>query len=512
MFWLAALCCSVFVPPAATSETRLREFDEDSFRKWSSPTDTVIALIVSDYGPLVEEFATIGTLFAGRSQFCFFRARNCPHLLRAVQVRPPALLFFFRGKLALAAKLDDSKSGLLSQISEWLTPPKEIARTKEELYAKLGGADRTLVVKGDAGARGTMMVSSILPYSGPCAVVKATDEVFKELGISDSPLAMFRKYDKTILPVSENFLEMYQATLPFVSKVTPAEMQLSNLFAVMVDEKLDEQKHGALYRLGEKHFEFCRFGVLEKDSFAILQQLNITTTIPNFVVFSVTGGYFYPNDGLVGKSFTDDDWYDVAESYIKKIIDEKIERQYLSEEPEKNTGAFEKVVGKNYREFVSDVEHDVVMIYHQNRTQDNMTMMEFEKVASEIIANGTTSLKFGSIDTTVNSCDMRFPFMISVPMVHIFPAKNKSNSRPMFSMPNRNSFLRFVKKYASIPVSWEAPEISFEEAAMEQMTLGMKLNAARLPSPLHEYAIEHMEQLEMIINETKIRLDGPTDL
>ena len=512
MFCFAALCCAVFVPPSLTSSVKLREFDEESFKSFSPARETVTALVVSDYCPLVDDFAKMATLFAGRSDFCFFRARNCPRMLRAVYAKPPALLFFYKGKLAFASKLDGSKEGLLAQISEWLAPSGEIAQTKNELFAKLGGADRTLIVRGETGARGTMLVSGILPYSGPCKVARASDHVFEELGLGDSDLAMFRRKDNTLLPVRENTSELYQATIPFVSKVTVEETQMTNLLAVMVDKEFDEHKHSGLYALGEKYYKDFRFGVLYSDNFAVLKQLNITTTVPNFVVLSIISGFHYPSGPLEGKSFDDDDWQELADAYLKKIINQETPRQYLSEEPDASAGPVEKVVGATYQQFVSDTEHDVVMFYHQSRPQDNMTMAEFQEVAAGVVANGTTSIKFGSIDTTLNSCEMRYPFMLSVPMVQIFPAKNKSSSRPMFGQPTRDSFLRFLKRYASIPVSWEAPEISFEEAAMEQMTLGMKLNVARLPSPLHEYAISYMEELEVILNSTRIRLDPQPEL
>ena len=125
-----------------------------------------------------------------------------------------------------------------------------------------------------------------------------------------------------------------------------------------------------------------------------------------------------------------------------------------------------------------DKNFDVLVLYKRESCQHCSDFYPvFEKFAEEcLVKENLDFLKFGFIDIDKNASPKKFPFMIGVPHVHFFPAKNKSDDRPLRGERNRDSLIRLIKENSDREIPFEAKPVDKSQLAMEMMQMLMMMD------------------------------------
>jgi hypothetical protein len=274
------------------------------------------------------------------------------------------------------------------------------------------------------------------------------------------------------------------------------------LFGAYFDSHYDPDIHERLYPLGERFTE-VRFGVLTPEDFWCVRRFNLSSiNVPDFLLFDYQLGIYYPTDAM-RINITDPEWQERAMEYVGHVMREEISPTYLSEPVNRseNRGVVTKLVGKTYEEFTGDREHDIVLFYYCTSIDSPNITAEFQAAADEVVRNGTTTMKFGFINTERNSCPHRFPILINNRLVHLIPARNRSNFATMFGMPVKQSYLRFFKAKASLPNNIKADKITVDLAEKEKLVWQFQI--PKLPRNVAVQAIDYLQELDVVINASK---------
>jgi hypothetical protein len=218
------------------------------------------------------------------------------------------------------------------------------------------------------------------------------------------------------------------------------------------------------------------------------------------MLFDYSHGFYYKTSSLKYVKITDDAWHDKAILYIEQALNGTIKPTYISEEPgdRQNQGAVVRLVGKTYEAFVNDTEHDLVIYYYA--ALDALETGEFQAAADEVVRNGTSTIRFASINRYRNACAEKFPDMVNNPQVELIPARNKSATAIMLGLPGKDAFLRFFKAHASLPNSIVAPPMTAAIALREKAHWLMYIDDLR--DDLARKVRQYIGELDLVINQS----------
>ena len=495
---------SIFIPYEKTALPSILQLNEISFGNFTPTKSVLIALIIPECSFIEKQFylnifTQTMTLFSNVADYAYFFMEEAQSLVISIPVQPPALVFFYNGHLVFSSKLPRSEKELIFLLSSWLDPQNDVITTVNDLYGALGNLDLSLITTFENGPQASYIVTNALPYIDSCNIVLVDKKIKDELGIK-TEFGLYRNHDKTIVTKMENTsIGLFHASKPFFNYLTPNIIKSkNNVFAVYIDNNFsyDDLKYQKLYNIGEKYNDFM-VGVLDAKHVSCIEEVTREklSNEPTFIVFSYNYGYYYPNE-IKGIYIEDPKWMEKVDDYLSKIMNHEIKPKYYTEIIPLNQKYYiTKLVGKTYKEFVEDTEHDIGVLYIDSPT--NLT--EYFQVAKEIYDNGTKSLRLGYINIKENSSPEHYPLFVNLPHFELFPLKNKTDSEPMFETKSKESYKRFIKQHMSLPNNIQANKISSSDAQLELFVFSMRTQ--RLPPRILEKAKSFYAYLDKIANQ-----------
>jgi hypothetical protein len=186
--------------------------------------------------------------------------------------------------------------------------------------------------------------------------LRATAGLFRALGFANETHLVFRRTDMTIVAIANTTESLVAASRPHFQRFDSAAVRRAGTFAAYFDP-------ARLYEVGERYPNLT-VGVLT--DLRDIPRLDLRRPpVPDFMLFDYSRGFYYKTYALKYLKITDDAWPDAAALYIEQALNGTIKPTYISEEPDdpQDRRAVVRLVGKTYEEFVSDIEHDLVMYY-----------------------------------------------------------------------------------------------------------------------------------------------------
>ncbi|EAY15536.1 hypothetical protein TVAG_495510 [Trichomonas vaginalis G3] len=445
MIWaLLALSQCFYVP---YSETGVLIYDSYTDRQFGSVLkrhQLVVSLFVNFSAPGVEAyleiFSKLPTIFSEDVKFCVLSSKHAKRLTMQFTTYLPQISFFNHGEIAYSIPFPSTEAELLSAVDVFLRPTLPTFNDEKEVYASFGETQFTVISPPALVQKARDYVISIADNAGSFNLIAASVDTFKKMNFSGEYVCIYRKEDKMIKEV-KNFREFMKQIRPTYYPKFDMDLLLSvegpvGLLCVK-DSPTKEQKE-RMAELGSK-FQNLTFAII---SDADLDDIHIMTNgktrqFPCFVILSWEYYVYYPV-----RPFDNE-----VENYIMDISNGKIDYVFPSEEiPATQEDPYAiKVVGKNYEEFVTDKENDVVMFYIGS---DKDGLRAAHKIGKYIKKNNVTGVKVGYIITSLNSCNKSFPRLVFEPQVNIF-AKGKKSSHMLYSAPTVFSILEGLKMYAN---------------------------------------------------------------
>ena len=350
-------------------------------------------------------------------------------------------------------------------------------------------------------------------------IVQVSPEVLSSLNYSISSLSLFRNIDKTIISFESTLSDFLDSTRPYFSifdhSLDPGEY---TLFALTADNFTDEMKD-FLYDIGKSQPNFT-VGYLPNAGLGIGEDifgkrfepgLGIHVFSPFLRFQYITHDVFTPE--FLQKPFNSTEWKQKCEKFFSMIESGKRKKSYISEPiPRKSSTYIKKVVGKTYEEFVTDPNHDIIMLYKRTNCsycQDFLGV--YEDFAVECEEKNLTEVLFGMIDVTKNSAEMPYPFFASLPHVEIFPAHNKSNHQMLRGGKSKDAMARMLKRYSSLIKETKEKPFPFKFIEKDNITIKMELSREIMQQPAlpPEEDAKFRAYIEAIIKENNITMELP---
>ena len=99
---------------------------------------------------------------------------------------------------------------------------------------------------------------------------------------------------------------------------------------------------------------------------------------------------------------------------------------------------------------MNDSINDIIILYLAPSVDNNINFIEEFKQAAEYFNNNSLkNIKFGYIDSVLNSDSIIFPTILEFPTIKFISTKNLSNSCRMFHDITKFDIIRFIKRVSN---------------------------------------------------------------
>ena len=512
MFLLLSFAASTFVSFADTFPL-VRKVSLQEAYEISKDSKELIGVTLTDKDELNEEILdTLNSIaiYYDEIVFCVFDAESNSELNKQYEIEAPAIFLFVKGMLLANYIYPTDDNSFLELCKLIVKPPKTPINNLPELYSSIGSGPYTILAPHKKFELAKILQYRIGNQLGIVDVLSVEKQVLLALGIGADSLALVRKEDMNVVPIEFSVDDVFDASNPVYRNLMASDITEEEpiVFALLCEDfGLEEQDF--LFEVGQRFPDYViGYG---NDISDYIQKFNF---LPNgddlheIIVFNLPKGIYYNVSTYFGKfkgmPFNTENWVNMATRMLNDINEGKLKPSYLTEEipdPSENDPYVQKVVGKNYEEFVMDPEHDVIMLYKRENCPHCVKFFpQFSSFAKECYDAKLDFLKFGFIDISKNSPSISYPYMAGVPHVHIFPKNNKTDDNPLRGGRDRFALIRMLQAYASEKIPFEAPLPDKSQIALEMVQL--MFQAKEMPEEEKVKVFQYIEKMTKILNFT----------
>lgn len=481
---LLATASAVFVPFSTTQTTTIPTLSKSELEVLEVGKNYTIAIALSEDGKRNDEieraFLNAAIQFHGRAHFAIVDKESAQAVAQAQEVSLPAIVVYFNGIPMGSFPYPDSDGSMLYLFDNILDTTEEPAKTMNELLLRVGPSPFILFAPPNMVKQAMLLQFRAGSQMGPMQVISVEPDLLATLGVDPKSMSLYRKEDGNVVEVTFDLDEVFRASYPVYRLLMPSDLRdPDQIVAGLVSSDLTEEHRDFLFELGSRFPGFI-VGWVGDDIMPYVEQVTHEEYVghPLFVVFNADAGkHWNPSEWFtpqfLQQDFNVDAWVNAASRMLKKIESGELEEEYLSEEaPEPNDDVCQKVVGTTYKDFVLDETKDVVMLYkRQNCPHCDKFFPEYKYFAEECKKSGLDFLKFGYIDVSKNSAEIRYPYMPGVPHLYIFPMHNKTGGDALRGGRDRDGLIRWLKRYASKEIPFEAAPLDKTKIAVELFQL-----------------------------------------
>ena len=427
-----------------TNNVYLDIVTDKQFDRTKKKLPKIAALFVQENDPYSQDyefiFSKLPTIFSSELQFCVLTDRTAKRNFKKLHITKPTIVFFTNGQLSFSIPFPTSESELIGIISYFMTPDSQVITDKKKLYDLLGQTAYTLLATPKLLDIANQMRVALSEVYGIFSVFCVSPELIKELGFEPYKLLIYRHSDKVLTEIGSSKHSIEQAIIPTIFshlQKEQIERATKTLALLVTNRKLTNDEKQGLIDLSQQYKQFL-FGSadVQECDFVIDLIGDNTKELPFFLVFNSQDYFYYPNNNKV---FT----LESASQYLKDIKEERIQKEYPSEEiPKTQENKFlTKVVGKNYEQFVSQEDKDVLMFYVNDETPQEMQLPY--AVSSYL---NQTDIVCGYINIRPNSSPIGFPTLFGNPHIQLFPAYKKDLNCTYYGSTSIFSIVNFLRR------------------------------------------------------------------
>jgi predicted Ser/Thr protein kinase len=481
---------SFFVPYSATdcSKLGIRTYMED----FEPAARILVGFVVPDVD-LNEESKQIAAFtqsaipFSGEVDFMLIHRLAHAKFVGTLPVDPPAVLLFSGPDVVASSPFPLEAEDRMGQMAEWIDPEWQPLDSMEQLPPRLGNLPLALLIRNDADSAARPPIANLTSVLRPFSILRGTFHLFKDLGFENETLLLFRRADRSIVPVANSIPAIVNASLTSFSRFDSDPFYDQRLAAIYFDESWNDTESDPLYSLGEE-FREIQFRVLERSEFDVITPFRfLLDVLPTFIITSLSEGWYYSFDALRGVDISDPSWLAHAREYIVSALNGSLPKCFLTEavNSSMNRGPIVRLSSATYHDFVNDESVDVLVMFHRDNQSANVDTKAFEAAAAVVLENGV-GMKFGVINHRFNSFDpgLRMPFWKSFPQIVLFPKANKSDFVSFFGPISKNLLLRFLKGNSADVLAIDIPRVTQEELQDDSQVLAVATPPPFLPVQL----------------------------
>lgn len=512
---LSCLCACVFVPFSGTaSPARVRVRDIVTQR---AAHCAVLGLRrgAPDLPILEHRWRDTAELFDGAGAFAVFDDSAAEEVARARSVSLPAIFVYESGFLMGCYPYPSDDTAVLLLLELALRGTGAPAESVAAACRALGPGAFTLLAPAARAAEARFLQFRVGAQMGPVHVVPVSSAVLNSFGISGDSLALFRREDMHAVPVAFDTGSVYAASYPVFRNLGASDLtERERVVFALVAGALTDEYGDFLFEVGMRHPEAV-VGFLSASSEYVASVATTAQRVfpqgrPAVAVFNIDRNIHYSTDEWFGEleklPFEPAKWVRAANGMLGMIKEGRLQPAFASEEepPEEPGAHLVKVVGTTYEKFISDPEHDVVVLFKRDNCEHCQKFFGVLKdFAEECAREKVDTVKFGYIDIHKNSAKCGFPYISGVPHVHIFPAKNKTENDKLRGENTRDGLIRFIKRYGSNDIPFEPGPIDKGEVAME--VLQLLLTVKEMPNEEQMKTLKYIEEMSKYMNTTKTK-------
>lgn len=502
----------MFVPYHVSQEQTIKTVNASDLPIYAQASKFIVAIGINpdakNMKNIESTFTEASIYYYKKAEFYFIDPSTATNLVEGQNLELTAVFLYSDGFLIGSYPYPESESAFFFLLKLFLEPHPAPLTNLTDLYSKIGNSPFTFITPVSKIDSAVSLQYFAAAQMGPIGVVPVVPELMFSLGINSSSMALFRREDMFIVPISMDLNELYEKSYPVYRVLMNSDLKgESTIVFALIAPQLTIEYKDFLFEVGFRHQDFV-VGYLPSSLHPYAEQACMRSFDDEslaVVVFNYENGYHYNIDAdfppeFFKRPFNLDLWVKAASRIITQVQFGVLEPAFLSEEEiAPDSPNLQKIVGTTYEKYVMDEQHDVVVLYKRENCPHCVTFFPaFQEFAKE--CENISTLKFGYIDVTKNSAKKKYPYMPGVPHVHMFPALNKTNDQQLRGGRDRNSLIRMINRYGSYKIPFEAPAPDKSEVAMELFQL--LFSAKDMPLEEQMKAMQYMQEVNGILNET----------
>ncbi|KAH0791414.1 disulfide-isomerase ER-60 [Histomonas meleagridis] len=520
MFLLfSTLVSSIYVPFSSTSKPITKVIKKSEIDNYTYGTAHLFVLGLEAGDKLTnvyhEHIHDMAMLFGGQAKFAIFESQYAERFADKHKTHLPFIAYYYHGIYMATYIYPPTESALLYLFDYIINDDNHTeAKSLKELNTLMGPYLFTILTTKENIQDAEFIRNEAGRRLGPVHIVPVTTELIHSFGIDDKVLGFFRKDDMNIVSIEPKLRDIFRATFPKYRILKASDLQKpKKLVLALIDQKISSKYRDFLFEMGSR-FPNITVGFAGQNVKSMIERCTnegYDDIHPGIALFNLDQNIHYNTTeffhDLIGKPFFTEKWLSAATLMIGKVLSGEIQPSYVSEDvPPKSDFNVQKLVGLTYGEYVDDPENDVVVIYKRENCEHCKEFFpKFLDFARECEKANVQNLKFGFIDVVKNSAKKPFPYMMGVPHVRIFPAKNKTNDQPMRGGNDRGSLIRLINRYGLHKLPFEEPPLDKATLAAEMMQLLMSQDQA--PPDEQMKNLKFMEEMAPLLEEKSKEID-----
>ena len=414
---------SIYVPFSDTDMIFYDAYTDRQFTAILKKQQFVVAALLDSssdrFEANIETFSKLPTIFSEEVKFCVLTSQKARKSISKYGIGSidPEIAFFLNGEHQYTIPFPTNELELMTIVDVFLRPETPLLNTEEQVMQAITDTTITIITIPQLLAQSKQIAAELSRSIGSFSIIQTKPEVLKKMGYSGTKPCVYRKTDKVIQEIEDPAAFISRSIPSFYPKFSEDLLDIADrpVAILIVENKPTKEQKEKMAELGEKFDSFI-FTIANKSIVETFQHLDAfkVREYPSFFIADQNSAFFFPVQKFDNN----------VDQYIQNIISGKVDKILPSEPiPTKQEDPWvEKVVGKNYLDFVNDPTKDVVMFYLEEDLDGLRAAHKFGKYVKK---NHIDDIKVGYINIDMNTVDGPFPHLVFSPQVNVFPKKDK---------------------------------------------------------------------------------------
>ena len=434
---------------------------------------------------------------------------------------PHTFFVIKNGEVQHCFPLPDTSSTFFSMIDFFSTQEKHVFNSKEDLIQYLGLSSYSILSPPENLTHAFYLQNTSSPSMGYIEIILCTKELIHEMTNNETTtFGFYRLEDDYIQAIGDETEDVYLASYPIFRILRDDDFNDPTFPVVaLFSEYLTVDQKNFLISIAEQNQSFI-YGWADQ---TLAKRVNALSPLRKDALYdiafvSLAGNYYYNvqsifTDDFVNKiEFSSEEWTAKTMEAIEKIKIGEIKAQYRSEPVPDYNPVLQKVVGKTYVDFISNSTSDCLMLFMRPSCPHcSRYLPEFMNLAQEFFDN-KVNLRFGYIDVTKNSCEMKYPSMPGVPHLVLFK-ENGTKHRAIWCERERTEIIRYLKEESNAEIPIEIPPPDLKKLSKHLFTMMMTMSNEIEDSEQKDFQnylesqfeiVEELKKQEQEANKTEI--------
>lgn len=486
IFLFSILSLSVFVPLSKTYSASIQTLSLDEVKSNSQLTHlTHFALFINEKSKQrknLTQKVDQASILHDNVVFSYLTEKSIENYTKELEYSPHLFLVVKEGNVENVFPINDEEESIFPMFDFFSETKHHLFTEETELLEYLGKAPFSIITTQENFERAQQIQKDVAAQMGYVELLLTTQQILATVAENQTAIfGLYRREDGFIVNIIDDIEEIYQATYPVYRMLRKDDLatEAQPIFAIAPGE-LTEIVQELLIELGASFPEIVVgyatqeiMTTLSKTAPILDTKIKIAFTNPRELYYYNISG-LYPTE-LLENDFNADEFYRITKDLFERAVNGEIVPEYQSEDIPEYDEVFQKVVGKNYLDFISNTTSESLILYMKPTCPHCRAIMPVITELATALHDAKANIRVGYIDISRNGCSEGFPSMRGVPTLYLFKDGGK-NKTQLYCQRTKDEYIRNLKIISDQKIDIETVMPDSTELANHLLTIIMSLD------------------------------------